>query len=137
MNSLCESCHSVGGIAESKIPAVANHPKNRLINNIMRSDRTAIDYTPIYDKEGREINVGDISCPSCHNAHQWSPLKKKKGAGKNMEGNATTSFLRNVSYNNICIDCHGLDALFRYKYYHDPEERSPGTIRPLKPGADK
>ncbi len=137
MDSLCESCHSAGGIAESKIPAIANHPKDRLINNIMRNDRMAIDYTPLYDKEGREINVGDLSCPSCHNAHQWSPLEKKKGAGKNMEGNVTTSFLRNISYDNICIDCHGLDALFRYKYFHDPEDRSPGIKRPLRPGGDK
>jgi hypothetical protein len=27
----------------------------------------------------------------------------------------------------ICIDCHGLDAIFRYKYYHDPVERVEAT----------
>ncbi|MBI5196366.1 MAG: hypothetical protein HZA10_08590 [Nitrospirae bacterium] len=123
MNSLCIGCHSKGNIAEKKIPPVATHPERKLINNILRSNRLAIDYTPIYDKNGREVNVGNISCPSCHNAHQWSPLAKQKGAGKNLEGDVTTSFLRNVSYNNICIDCHGLDALFRYKYFHDPHER--------------
>ena len=131
INALCTSCHSRGNPAEKKIPLIATHPEERLINNVMRSNRDAIDYSPIYDKRtGMETSVGNISCPSCHNAHQWSPLVKAKGENKNLEGNATNSFLRNVSYNNICIDCHGLDALFRYKYYHDPEERveSPPTV---------
>ncbi len=124
VNALCNSCHSEGNPAKQKIPAISTHPQGRLINNILRSNKEAIDYAPIYDKKtGDEINVGDISCPSCHNAHQWSPLFKEKGVNKNIEGNATNSFLRNVSYNNICIDCHGLDAIFRYKYFHDPEER--------------
>lgn len=132
MNSLCNSCHSKGNIAEKKIPPIATHPEEKLINNILRSNKAAIDYTPIYDKNGKEVNVGNISCSSCHNAHQWSPLVKQKGNGKNLEGNATNSFLRNVSYNNICIDCHGLDALFRYKYFHNPKERVE-TTRPLRP----
>ena len=124
IDSLCTSCHSRGNPGEKRIPLIATHPDDRLINNVMRSDRNAIDYAPIYDKKtGKPTHVGNISCVTCHNAHQWSPLVRKKGSGKNVEGNATNSFLRNVSYNNICIDCHGLDALFRYKYFHDPVER--------------
>ncbi len=124
VNSLCNSCHSRNGVAKNKIPLIATHPEERLVNNVLRSDRQSIDFSPIFDKKtGKEVNVGNISCPSCHNAHQWSPLVKEMGSNKNEEGNATNSFLRNVSYNNICIDCHGLDAIFRYKYYHDPVER--------------
>ena len=124
IDSLCNGCHSAEGIAKNKIPLIATHPEERLINNILRSNRQSLDFSPIFDKKtGAEVNVGNISCPSCHNAHQWSPLVKEKGTSKNLEGNATNSFLRNVSYNNICIDCHGLDAIFRYKYFHDPNER--------------
>jgi predicted CXXCH cytochrome family protein len=124
INSLCNSCHSRGNIAENKIPLTAMHPEDRLVNNKLRCDRTKIDFAPIFDKfSGHETNVGNISCPTCHDAHRWSPLTEQKGNNKNMEGNTTNSFLRNVSYNNICIDCHGFDALFRYKYYHDPDER--------------
>ncbi len=133
INDLCTSCHSEGHIAENKFPAIGTHPKKRLINNIMRNNKSAIDYAPIYDSEGKLINVGNISCPSCHNAHQWSPIVKEKGIGKNLEGNATNSFLRNVSYNNICIDCHGLDAIFRYKYFHSPEERVDKSERLISP----
>jgi predicted CXXCH cytochrome family protein len=128
VNSLCNSCHSKRNSAKSKIPLIATHPEEGLVNNIMRSNRQAIDFAPVYDKKtGEETNVGNISCPSCHNAHQWSPLAKEKGSNKNEEGTATNSFLRNLSYNNICIDCHGLDALFRFKYFHDPEERVEST----------
>lgn len=124
VDALCNSCHADGSPAQNKIPTIATHPEERLINNVFRNNRFAIDFAPIYDKiSGKETNVGNISCPTCHNAHQWSPLVKAKGENKNLEGNATNSFLRNVSYNNICIDCHGLDAIFRYKYYHDPVER--------------
>lgn len=123
MNVLCNNCHSKGNSAEKKIVPIATHPGEQLITNILRNNRAAIDYFPIYDKKGVEIAVGNISCPSCHNVHQWSPIGKQKGSGKNLEGNTTNSFLRNLSYDNICIDCHGLDALFRYKYYHEPRER--------------
>jgi hypothetical protein len=136
IDSLCNSCHSRGKIASSKIPTIATHPQDKLINNVMRCDRNAIDFAPIFDiTSGKETRVGNISCPTCHNAHQWSPLVKEKGDNINHEGNTTNSFLRNVSYNNICIDCHGMDALFRYKYYHDPEERveaSPVRINIVK-----
>jgi hypothetical protein len=57
---------------------------------------------------------------TCHNAHQWSPVIKEKGDYTNREGNATNSFLRNLSYNNICIDCHGLDALFSSSIFTVP-----------------
>ncbi len=123
MNALCTSCHSRNNPGENKIPLIAVHPEDKLINNIFRCKRSDIDFAPIYDEEGNEVNVGNISCPTCHNAHQWSPLSKKKGVSKNIEGTAINSFLRNISYNNICLDCHGLDALFRYKYFHDPVER--------------
>jgi predicted CXXCH cytochrome family protein len=123
MNSLCTSCHAQDSSAEEKIVLVASHPGQKLISNTMRNDKTRLDYFPIFNKEGQLINVGNITCPSCHNVHQWNPLNKQKGIGKKLEGNATNSFLRNASYDNICIDCHGLDALFRFKYYHEPGER--------------
>ncbi|UCH82031.1 MAG: cytochrome c3 family protein [Nitrospiraceae bacterium] len=130
IDSLCNSCHSRGNIAKNKIPMTAMHPEDKLVNNTMRCDRTKIDFAPIFDKHtGLETNVGNISCPTCHDAHRWSPLTEEKGENRNIEGDTTNSFLRNVSYNNICIDCHGLDALFRYKYFHDPEER----VEPLSP----
>jgi hypothetical protein len=65
--------------------------------------------------------------------HQWNPLFQAKGKGANIEGTATNSFLRMQTYSLLCIDCHGLDALFRFKYYHNPEERIEPVKSPLVP----
>ncbi len=122
INALCTSCHSSGNIAEDKTPRISNHPDDQRVNNILQSNRKAADFMPVYDQQGREQNLGGIACPSCHDAHQWSASFKQKGAGKNIEGNASNSFLRNVSFKNICTDCHGIEALFKFKYFHDPDK---------------
>ena len=126
MNALCTSCHSEGGIAENKVPPIATHPRGELVTNIMRINQDGKDYTHIFDKDGKEVNVGDISCPSCHSFARWSPLHREKGPGKNVEGDAMNSFLRTVSYDAVCVDCHGSEALHRYSYFHDPDKRQSG-----------
>jgi nitrate/TMAO reductase-like tetraheme cytochrome c subunit len=80
---------------------------------------------PLFDVDGREKNVGNISCPTCHNAHEWDPSLKEMVAGKEAKGNTVKNFrfLRSMSYNTFCMDCHGPDAIYRYMYFHDPEKR--------------
>jgi hypothetical protein len=99
----------------------------KLINNIIRF-KTKGGYTVIYSLDGKEKNYGDISCPSCHDAHRWSFFSNKKASDKNQEGNAKDSFLRNMSYKNVCKDCHGLEALFKYRYFHSPDKRGSGAV---------
>jgi predicted CXXCH cytochrome family protein len=124
MDMMCNACHSESGSAKSKIPKVDFHPDDLLINNIGRDVKHQPNYFPLYDKQtGEHASVGNISCPSCHDVHRWDPLFARKGKGVNAEGSATNSFLRAQTYSLLCIDCHGLDALFRFKYYHDPEDR--------------
>jgi len=122
MDALCTSCHSKGNVAANKIPLIATHPEKKLINNIMQVNKDNKNYTLIFDKDGKEVNVGNLSCPSCHNAHQWSP--KEKGIKGGAESNLFGKFLRAESYNMVCMDCHGLNALFKYEYFHDPEKRT-------------
>lgn len=116
MNALCLDCHSKNNIAEKKIPLIATHPGGKLLTNVMRFNHKKSGYTPIFDENGREKNVGDLSCPSCHNAHHWSPLPEG-GSGRKYK------FLRNMSDHTFCADCHGPDAIFRYLYFHDPQKR--------------
>lgn len=122
LDGLCTGCHSKGGSAEKKTPPVATHPGEMMITNSETAAK-ANRYTPVFDKEGRESLVGYLACPSCHDAHRWTQLSSDKGANQNLEGNTTTSFLRSLSYRTICSDCHGIDALFRYQYFHVPEKR--------------
>ncbi len=120
---LCRSCHITGKIAENKQPVKAVHPKEvEAIVVRQRSHKGA--YTPLYDKKGNEADRGMITCPTCHNPHKWSALRDAKGSGRNLEGNARNSFLRNRSKLSLCSTCHGLDALFRYKYFHGKSSRS-------------
>jgi predicted CXXCH cytochrome family protein len=122
MNALCTSCHSKGKNAAKKIPPIAIHPQKKLINNIMRINKDNKNYTLIFDENGKEINVGNLSCPSCHNAHQWNP--ENRIAKDDPERKLTGKFLRTLSYKMVCMDCHGLDALLRYEYFHDPDKRT-------------
>ncbi len=124
MDMMCNYCHSEDGSAKDKIPEIDTHPEGQLITNVGRDVKNKPNYFPLYDNgTGEFASVGDISCPSCHDVHQWDPRFDTKGNGINVEGTATNSFLRTQTYSLLCIDCHGLDALFRFKYYHDPEER--------------
>ena len=123
MNALCRSCHAKDRVAEAKVPVVTFHPEGKLTSNIASRVRQGVNWAPIYSKSGEERNVGYIACPTCHNGHQWSPFLKKKGTNKNLEGNAKTSFLRNLSSKTLCSECHGIDGLFRYKYFHAPRKK--------------
>jgi predicted CXXCH cytochrome family protein len=125
MDGLCTSCHSKGNIAEKKIPAIATHPAEKLLSNITTLIKEGTNYMPLFDVDGREKNVGNISCPTCHNAHEWGPSLKETAAGKGAKANTVKSFrfLRNMSYNTFCMDCHGPEAIYRYMYFHDPEIR--------------
>ncbi len=124
MDKMCNSCHSENGSAKNKVPKVSTHPKGQLIVNIGRNVKERLNYFPLFNlTTGKPETIGDIACASCHDVHQWSPRFKTIGKGVNVEGNVTNSFLRPQTYSLLCIDCHGFDALFRFKYYHDPKER--------------
>jgi predicted CXXCH cytochrome family protein len=130
MDALCTSCHSKGNIAKNKVPLIATHPAKKLIINIDRVNRDNKNYTLLFDKNGEEVNVGNLSCPSCHNAHQWS--FKENGIKDKTENNLSGKFLRAESYNMVCKDCHGFEALIKYEYFHNPEKRV-SSKEPLEP----
>ena len=44
----------------------------------------------------------------------------------NREGDAATSFLRPHVPDHICKQCHGIEGLFVYKYFHKASERGKG-----------
>jgi len=123
----CRSCHSEKGLAKDKVPQALQHPEEVMAWSGETRALVKQGKLPeilVYDKQGKETHVGFITCPSCHNPHQWDPRNQTAGSGKNIEGDAMTSFLRNTNSEFIvCADCHGKDALFRYKYYHGKASR--------------
>ncbi len=122
---LCGSCHSRQGSAGNKIPQIASHPAGKLITNVGRNTKGRGNYFPLFDRTtGLSVRVGNISCPSCHNAHQWTPGPPSGGKGVQTEGSAGNSFLRARSSDLLCRDCHGPEALYKYLYFHDAGKRT-------------
>ncbi len=127
MERLCTSCHSPSGIAREKVPRISTHPQDKLVN-LQGKIKGETNYLPLFhEASGEPVTVGNISCPSCHNVHQWNPRSPRKGEGVNVEGNATNSFLRIQPSDLMCKDCHGIDALFKFKFFHDPRKRKHGA----------
>jgi predicted CXXCH cytochrome family protein len=124
MNGLCTGCHSKSGVAEDKIPPVATHPKGKLIDNIFTFNNQPTGYIKIFDDHWKEVQVGDLSCSSCHSFYRWDHRTKKPGPGRKVEGNGDTSFLRTSSDKTVCVDCHGQTAIWRYIYFHSLEKRA-------------
>jgi hypothetical protein len=123
MDTMCNTCHSEKGWAKNKIPLIATHPISKVINlgNNIKGRR---NYFPLFDRiSGQPVIVGEISCPSCHNVHQWNPGSPAKGKGVKVEGNAINSFLRAPSAILLCKNCHSVDAIFKFKFYHNPRIR--------------
>ncbi|OJZ20350.1 MAG: hypothetical protein BGP21_07870 [Thiobacillus sp. 65-29] len=123
MERLCRSCHAAEKVAAAKIPLQGSHPAKVNVISNPGNRRENGGHFPVFTPEGVRSGSGVISCPTCHNAHQWSVQHPQGGEGRNVEGDARSSFLRNTSDFSLCADCHGLDALFRYKYFHGDTSR--------------
>lgn len=118
----CRSCHDQSKIASAKVPDQAKHPQQiNIWSAKLRRQIYGKDVPQIipFNKQGRPTEFGAITCASCHNPHQWQANSAQPGSGKNLEGDAMNSFLRNNDSKNIvCEDCHGKDSIYRYKYFH-------------------
>lgn len=119
MERMCNSCHSRQGAANHKIPSVYFHPREKIITKPSEQE-----FFPLYHAmTGKPVERGNISCPSCHNAHQWAPHVQAKGIGLNREGSLADSFLRPRDFFGFCAECHKQDAGVKFDYFHDPKKR--------------
>ena len=125
MEKMCNSCHSKGKSDDIKVPAITSHPEDIIIVNVGDEARDQPGYFPIFDEKTGELRSnGRLSCPSCHNAHQWSKYFSEPGKGVDKEGDATNSYLRNRVEDLLCKNCHGQESLSRYLYFHTPGKRT-------------
>lgn len=130
VNTLCTSCHAQEKMAAKQVPEAAGHPPGKLMTNIRSRELLAGEAMPLFDKSNRRRSVGDLGCPSCHNAHQWRAGSKHIDPKASKSGHNRFKFLRASGRNLICAECHGPESLFRYLYYHDPERR--GGVRSMR-----
>ena len=80
-------------------------------------------------------DFGEIACKTCHEPHFLSAkisqngLQSKPksilslGQTENVEGSPLNSFLRTEGVKStFCVDCHGMNALPKFKFFHDKEK---------------
>ncbi|MDD5755311.1 MAG: cytochrome c3 family protein, partial [Methylococcales bacterium] len=128
-DKLCINCHQKNGIAEKKIVRFFNHPHKDMV---LRSDKKVM---PLLNAKEKIDDFGQIACKTCHEPHFWSAkirqnaLQSKPksilslGQIENVEGSPLNSFLRTEGVKGtFCIDCHGMNALPKFKYFHDKEK---------------
>lgn len=121
IDRLCTSCHQSDAVAADRVPATSTHPTREIVN-LGRTERGSPDYFPLFDYEtGQPVTTGTTSCASCHEVHRWSPYVSDRGAVET--GDAMSSFLRMKSEQTPCRDCHGIESLFLYKYFHRDDLR--------------
>lgn len=124
-DQLCLNCHQKDGVANKKVINHFGHPSKDMI---LQSDK---DVMPLLDSHEKVQEFGAIACITCHDPHAWKPLEKNNlkvtrakvmlsTNKENVEGTMLNSFLRHKAVKGtFCVSCHGLEALPKYKYYHD------------------
>jgi predicted CXXCH cytochrome family protein len=126
MVGFCTNCHLEGKCAGTQIPEYGLHP-SRLYMALMEeksSELTSEQYEkysnhfPIFTEEGERSIQGNIVCTTCHDAHLWDAHRPQKGSSQEIEGDASSSFLRKDISFTFCSSCHGEDALYKFKYFH-------------------
>jgi predicted CXXCH cytochrome family protein len=120
-SALCLSCHGEKGPAEKKSVGRYSHPVAVQVKDsyllpllIQVKDFSLLPLTiqvkdssmlPLYTYEdGRSL----MECHTCHDPHRWQPGQKTKGQGINVEGDGTSSFLRQPAgaTPGLCLSCH-------------------------------
>ena len=124
---ICTCCHREDGCAAGRMPKYTEHPQVALLNRLAPEQP---DYLPLFDERGEPSATGVISCPTCHAVHATTEAPGGDAFLRTMAGGT----LPNPAEPRLCIDCHGLEGLWRFLYYHKPY-RNPYPKRNPKPPA--
>lgn len=127
VDEMCMNCHQKDGVGEEKPIEHYGHPYKDII---MRSKE---DVMPLLNEKTEEIEeMGVISCITCHEPHLWKPEGKHNDKKyqvldykkqENIEGNALNSYLRTKGVvDTFCVDCHNIEAMAKFKYYHHEDK---------------
>ncbi len=123
--SLCIYCHRQDRCGAEHIPKHTDHPEVPLLN---RAEPGQPGHMPTFDARGEPSPQGVISCLTCHEPHAGPSIPRSK-AGVSRSRN---KFLRPADQRQLCADCHGIEALWRFLYYHK-DRRNPHPERKVIP----
>ena len=117
----CVTCHRTGGPVAP--PPIASHPDVLMFNP---TQPDAPGFFPLFDGDGQVSPSGTIACRTCHLTHGREvpatvPAEIGDVAGRELR--ARKWHIRTFRPASVCTTCHGVDALRRFMYYHDPQRR--------------
>lgn len=107
----CTGCHQQDACAADHVPARADHPDVPILNRTQAEDP---NYMPTFNRSGQHARNGAISCLTCHEPHAVSSAHQ---TGQ-VQGSLAHKFLRPTAHQSLCVDCHGIETLWRFLYYH-------------------
>ena len=124
-HTLCTCCHREGQCGAKHIPTHTDHPDVPLLN---RTQPGQPGHMPTFDVRCEPSPQGVISCLTCHEPHAGpSTPEARTGASE-----PRNKFLRPAEHRQLCADCHGIEALWRFLYYHK-DQRNPHPEREMNP----
>lgn len=69
---------------------------------------------PTFDSQGEPARDGAISCPTCHDPHAAASADGTAMGPLSSKG----MFLWPAAHQSLCVDCHGIETVWRFLYYH-------------------
>jgi predicted CXXCH cytochrome family protein len=120
----CVCCHR--GRGPAAVPPVSTHP-TVLMFNVTGPDQRG--FLPLFGPADQVSPFGSLSCRTCHLAHgRGSPTALRLEA--EAPGAAATQaglwYLRTFTHESLCVNCHGVEALRRFLFFHDLQRRKGG-----------
>jgi hypothetical protein len=101
---MCLICHGEQSGIKTKRIGTYSHPTN--VKPLLMG--TLPKELPLFAPDATRDLAGRVQCFTCHNVHQWDPHSVENPGGKDVEGDASNSFLRisNGASSTLCLACH-------------------------------
>lgn len=115
----CLGCHRPGGGAAP--PRCASHPD---VPMFAAPGLSALSTLPLFNVRGERDPHGRIACRTCHLPHGRSVAAPEAGDAA-ADPHGQRLLLRPFHAPNTCTNCHDMDGLRRYLYFHDAARRGP------------
>jgi predicted CXXCH cytochrome family protein len=123
----CLYCHGNPKVMEGRHAEFYVHPRGAEVKQIIEQRIQEGEIPPLAEIDGRGAAkiflpgyeaIFHIRCTTCHDGHEGTALWMVED-GTFHKDPEITSFLRGPSVpQTLCSTCHGQEALYRYRYFH-------------------